>query len=549
MASSLFRDGGMRARQTETGYEMADHLKLCVIGSGAMGIYLVNRLVADRIPASIEVFEATDEAGTGMPYRQGTNADYMLCNAFSREIPPITRPLIDWLESRPPRELSEWELSTHDLSPRAFYPRTLIGEYLSSEFDALCCKAKNAGFDLIINTCCNVTDISVNGGQARVTYAKDGEEAHKQFDIVIIATGHKWPAVPTIDDVQLVSPWPYSNIEALPDANIGVLGSSLSAIDAVIALGHAHGHFDDHSDHITWHPNSAESGLRVTMVSRTGVMPEGDFYYPFPYEPLQHLTEDAVAAEIAKGKDGLLQRTFALLCAELDASDPSYLKHLGKAARTLEGFAPGYFSHRQEIGGLAAVKDDLAETRKSMKQRQTVPHRYALLRGHEVFGEVLRHLSDADYKQFSKDLMPVFGDCYAAVPHLSLARIVAMYDAGVLELLATVDNARFSQSEEGQISVETEDGRRTFQAVIDARGQSAEPLSKLPFPSLAACFPVDSTPVLEPFRLDIGASGCAQIYCLALPQILERYPFSQGLANCDKLAKDVVSDVADRLAS
>jgi uncharacterized NAD(P)/FAD-binding protein YdhS len=527
---------------------MGDHIKLCIIGSGAMGTYLLKRLVSQKLPVSIDVFECADEVGTGMPYREGMNADYMLCNAFSREIPPVTRPLIDWLESQPPRELGEWELSTHDLSPRAFYPRTLIGEYLGSEFADLCSQARDAGFDLTIHTGCKVEDVSIARKQALVTYTNSGDDSQQHFDIVLIATGHTWSCEPMIDEARLVSPWPYTNIEALPQGPIGVLGSSLSAIDVVVALGHAHGEFEDHNDRITWHPNESDSDLRVTMVSRNGVMPEGDFYYPFPYEPLRHLTKDAVATEIAKGKDGLLQRTFALLCAELDAADPEYLEHLGQEARTLEGFAPAYFASRREIGGLLAVKENLAEMRKLMRERETVPHRYALLRGHEVFGDILPHLSDEEYKQFTEALMPVFGDCYAAVPHVSLARIIAMYDAGVLELLATAEDATFNQSDNGQVTVETEDGSRTFQALVDARGQSTKPLSELPFPSLAAGFADDAGPILEPFRLDIGDSGSAQVYCLALPQILERYPFSQGLANCDALAKRVVDDVAERLA-
>ena len=528
---------------------MGDHLKLCIIGSGAMGTYLLKRLVSQKLPVSIDVFESADEVGTGMPYREGMNADYMLCNAFSREIPPVTRPLIDWLESQPPRELGEWELSTHDLSPRAFYPRTLIGEYLGSEFADLCSKARDAGFDLTIHTGCKVEDIAPGGNQARVTYIENGVETSQQFDIVLIATGHTWASAPMIDQARLVSPWPCTNIEALAAGPVGVLGSSLSAIDVVIALGHAHGQFDEQSDHITWHPDTSETDLRVTMVSRNGVMPEGDFYYPFPYQPLQHLNREAVANEIADGKEGLLQRTFALLCAELDAADPEYLEHLGQEARTLEGFAPAYFASRQEAGGLPAVKENLAEMRKLMRERETVPHRYALLRGHEVFGDILPHLSDEEYKRFSEALMPVFGDCYAAVPHVSLARIIAMYDAGVLELLATAEDATFTQSEDGQVTVETEDGSRTFCALVDARGQSAEPLSNLPFPSLAAGFAEDAGPILEPFRLDIGDQNPAAIYCLALPQVLVRYPFSQGLPNCDALAKDVVDDLTERLAS
>lgn len=526
---------------------MQKRLNACVIGSGPMAIYSVKRLVTADIPLSIAVFEATDEAGKGMPYREGTNADYMLCNAFSREIPPITRPLIDWLEAQPPRELSEWELSDHDLSPRAFYPRTLIGEYLGAEFSDLCSNAREAGCEVAIHTGCKVEDISISGTQALVQYVKDDETAEQRFDIVIIATGHKWPKAPSIDDAPLVSPWPYSNIEALPETEIGVLGSSLSAVDVVVTLGHAHGRFEEVSGRIIWHPNTLDSDLRITMVSKNGVMPEGDFYYPFPYEPLEHLTEDAVESEIGKGQDGLLQRTFALLCAELDTADPDYLRDLGEQARTLDGFAPAYFSHRQEIGGLAAVKENLAEMRKSMKKRQTIPHRYALLRGHEVFGDILSHLSDADYQQFLTHLMPVFGDCYAAIPHISLARIVAMYDAGVLELVATEEDAKFTHTVGGQIAVATVDGERRFAAMVDARGQSAEPVTKLDFPSLTTLLPDDDAPILEPFRLTTSVSPSPEIYCLALPQILQRYPFSQGLPNCDELAKQMVADLVNRV--
>jgi uncharacterized NAD(P)/FAD-binding protein YdhS len=43
-------------------------------------------------------------------------------------------------------------------------------------------------------------------------------------------------------------------------------------------------------------------------MSRTGILPEADFYCPIPYEPLSVLTEFVVESEIAKGSDGLLDR-------------------------------------------------------------------------------------------------------------------------------------------------------------------------------------------------------------------------------------------------
>ncbi|MCB0111981.1 MAG: FAD/NAD(P)-binding protein, partial [Caldilineaceae bacterium] len=72
-------------------------IKLAIVGSGPMALYSLKYLQESANPLTIEIFEATDQAGTGMPYRADMNADYMLCNAFSREIPAVTQTLINWL--------------------------------------------------------------------------------------------------------------------------------------------------------------------------------------------------------------------------------------------------------------------------------------------------------------------------------------------------------------------------------------------------------------------------------------------------------------------
>jgi uncharacterized NAD(P)/FAD-binding protein YdhS len=41
----------------------------------------------------------------------------------------------------------------------------------------------------------------------------------------------------------------------------------------------------------------------MTLMSRTGILPEADFYCPIPYEPLAILTQ-ASQTEIKKGADG-----------------------------------------------------------------------------------------------------------------------------------------------------------------------------------------------------------------------------------------------------
>jgi uncharacterized NAD(P)/FAD-binding protein YdhS len=508
-----------------------------IIGSGPMAIYVLKYLIAHDQPLDITVFEASARAGLGMPYNPDMNADYMLCNAFSREIPAPVAPLIDWLKHLPRRELSEWELSTHDLSARAFYPRVLIGEYLQSQFHTLCAMGRAAGHTITVNTGTAVTDIVPDAAGGATVHWRNGG---KWCDAVVIASGHAWSKHPQIDGIPLISPWPYTQITQAPGQRIGILGSSLSAVDVVVALGHARGRFEEIGGHVTWLPNDGQDTLSIAMVSHVGVMPEGDFYYPFPYGSPAHLTSDAVAAEIAKGTDGLLDRVFALLLAELDEADPEYLNSLPQSARTVDGFASAYFARRHDLGGLQALKRDRIAARESIRRKETVPHRYVLLRGHEVFDDVLRALTDAEFSRFRERLLPVFADCYAAIPHLSLARILALYEAGVLSLLATGEHSRFSQDPSGAIGVETEDGAVVFDTMIDARGQSAAGLSDLPFKSLVQHLKHPAEPISDPFRIELADAPSAQIYCLALPQLLERYPFAQGLADCAEHAHTLV---------
>lgn len=70
---------------------------IAIVGAGAMATYTLKAFLLSETPLRITVFEASEQVGCGMPYRDGTNADYMYCNAFGKEIPSITQPLVVWL--------------------------------------------------------------------------------------------------------------------------------------------------------------------------------------------------------------------------------------------------------------------------------------------------------------------------------------------------------------------------------------------------------------------------------------------------------------------
>lgn len=523
--------------------------KIAIVGAGPMATYTLKALVSSETPLHITVFEASERVGCGMPYRAGTNANYMYCNAFSKEIPSITQPLVAWLHDQDDDYLERWDLERSDIDAWVFYPRVMLGEYLQSEFDQLCRDGRSAGHTIVIATASEIVDVVPVGDHIELSVLTQGGEEQIPFTHVVLATGHSWPSDPRIGSVELVSPWPYTNITDLEPGRIGVLGSSLSAIDVIIALGHEHGTFMEDGDKVNWFVKTGRESMSITMVSHRGVMPEPDFYYVYPYEALRHVSAEAVAYERAQGSDGLLDRVFALLMAELDEADPDYVAALGEHARTVDGFADAYFEDRERMGGLRALRETLRQSLASIEDKETQRHRYALLRGHESFEPILEHLDDDDWQALSSKLLPVFADCYAAIPHVSVRRILALYDAGVLDIIPTGPDGSFSKAGDRSVVVNTIDGDIRFDALVDARGQAAAPLADLSFPHLTAALIDRRATLVEPYELDLHDQRRATVHCLAMPQILERHPFSQGLPNCAELGRVVARDILTRLGS
>ena len=85
----------------------------------------------------------------------------------------------------------------------------------------------------------------------------------------------------------------------------------------------------------------------------------------------------------------------------------------------------------------------------------------------------LRRLNPEDSKSFSEFLVLVFSDIYAAVPHLSLARIIAMFNAGLLNLKATGNDADFANNSHHGVTITTGDEILNFDVMVDASGQAS----------------------------------------------------------------------------
>lgn len=504
-----------------------------------MAIFLLKHLIAAPLPLRIVLFERHHLAGPGMPYRQEMSPDYMLANIFSREIPTIQETLAGWLRGQPAERLARWGVRPQDISARDFYPRSLLGAYLAAQLQALVAAGVAAGHEVVVRTGAEVVDVRPGAGATDLLVRASEGTSTEAFDRVVLATGHTWDAEPTEAGVALVSPWPAANLSALPAAEIGILGSSLSAVDVAVALAHDHGRFSPDGDGLVWTPDAGHEALRLTMVSKTGILPEADFFYPYPYAPLVHLTEAAVGRIVTDGGGAVLQRTFDLLMAEIAACDPAYLDDLAMTPPGIEAFGTAYFAWRQRMGAFRALRANLAQSRETIRQGRTIAWRYALLRGHEVFEVALPHLTEAEWDRFRLHLLPVFADCYAAVPHLSLDRLAALRAAEALDIVHSGEDAQFLADPEGGVIVRVGEAEHRFAAMVDARGQAAALPESLPFPSLVAALADPQKPLDAPFRLEFGRNDLSPVFCLSMPQVLVRHPFSQGLPNCDALAQAV----------
>ncbi|MBQ1203124.1 MAG: hypothetical protein IIX61_04885, partial [Loktanella sp.] len=167
-----------------------------------------------------------------------------------------------------------------------------------------------------------------------------------------------------------------------------------------------------------------------------------------------------------------------------------------------------------------------------------VAWRYALLRMHEKFEEIVPTLGDRDHDRFNDGLKAVFVDNYAAVPPESIRRLLALRDAGILSLLALGED--YTLDHDAQGTVMTAKGQQhRFAVFIDARGQKPMTSNQIPFPTLRAAIlnAGQQVPQVDD-RFDlVGVAGFAQrISFAALPYLMHDHPFLQGITASAEMA-------------
>ena len=537
---------------------------IAFVGAGPTTLYALNALHKHGVGgAEITVFEAQASAGLGTPYRTEWNDAAMLSNIASAEIPPLTETLLGWLQGLSTAELDDLGVDIAKVDDRTFVPRVVLGRYFESQFASLVDRMAEAGVRIAVRTDSRVVDVINHPyGMELVLSSLDVEPTSALFDHVVLATGHQWPSRQEIRPGYFASPWPATSLTRIAATEIGVRGSSLTAIDAAVALAGAHGAFIRQGDDLTFQPGPDADGFRMTLMSRKGLLPEADYFFPLPHRPLEICSEAAISRLIASGSDSLLDDVFELFRCELQRVDPAYARATGLNQATLEQFGEAYFLPRMGIDPFDWAATNLAEARANHATQTTVPWRDAILRMHEGVAAIVPHLDGPSFQRFSRHFKPVFVDCYGAVPHESVERMLALHRADRLSILALGNDYRIDThcSEGGACLIQGAVSRH-FAVFIEATGQ--RPLGAIQFPFLslleqgivrdeASADPTGSSrgiAIDELFRPVTQALPADRLFCLSLPFIMGRHPFVQGITSSREIGEIVGRRLANVVAS
>ena len=512
--------------------------RIAIIGAGPTGIYTLYSLLKTRTPLCISVYEQADKAGVGMPYSDEDNSRLMLANIASIEIPPLFSTYLDWLQQQSETHLARYGVQKSSLHDRQFLPRILLGEFFRDQFLQLVEHARDQGCEVKVQESCQVTDIAATPYGVNLWTADDPEP--KPFDLAVIATGHAWPEDDASSRAFFPSPWSGLMAAKIAAGNVGIMGTSLSGLDAAMAVAIQHGTFIESEDEqIQFKLDKGSEALKMVLMSRSGILPEADFYCPIPYEPLTIATEQAIDCAIQQGSEGLLNRIFQLVVAELQHADPAWSEAVALDTLTADSIRDAWFADREKHGPFRWALSNLDEVERNKRDRRTVPWRYTILRLHEAVEKIVPHLTSEDRERFDAGLARVFIDNYAAIPSRSIRRLLALREAGIISILTL--GADYEMALKADRTVIKAQGKSwSFDTFIDARGQKPLKTKDLPFPVLRKQLESAGEAIPEvgdDYTLLAPEYLRGKIAFGALPYLMHDRPFVQGLVVCAEIGE------------
>jgi len=486
--------------------------RIAILGGGPSGLFIYKRFVeSGNTDFEIEIFEKHSELGAGMPYSKYGANDEHVTNVSDNEIPHIVNSIEEWIQTAPKTILERFDVDPQRFNEYKVLPRLLFGQYLSGQFKLLQDLALEGGISTRVHYESTVTDIIDDPANDQVLVEIAGGDKMR-FDTVVICTGHNWPVkregiIPGYFD----APYPPAKLALNLNHTIAIKGSSLTAIDAIRTLARHNGSFEKDADgKLSFKINSDSPDFKMVMHSRSGMLPAVRFHLED-----SHLSNDSLLTEEEidlhrRGNGGFLsldfvfQKDFKELFREKDAEFYDRIKDWD-----IEQFVEEMMQLRENLEPFQLFKAEYVQAEKSIKRHQSIYWKEMLAVLSFAMNYPAKYLSAEDMQRLQKVLMPLISIVIAFVPQRSCIELLALHDAGVLDIIAVGSDSTIEPQTTGGIIYHFKDGNTTksihYKTFVDCVGQPHLSYADFPFKSLI------SQKAISPARLQFQSAELGQV--------------------------------------
>lgn len=477
---------------------------IAIIGSGPTAIYLLKHIndnmdsLGDQIK-SITIFERSAHTGMGMPYSPETTDIYNLANISSEEIPKLPRSFGDWLRNQGNDELVRLNITELPIDDSEVYGRLALGSYLHEQYLEIVKDLQSKKIELIEIQGVEVTDVVFNEKLGNITI-KTNKGNYPDFSKTVIATGHAWNEPDDPAQGYYGSPWPIRKL--LPSEaktynfTIGTLGASLSAFDVATSLAHRHGKFTKQGNGLSYRLKEGARGFKIAMHSAEGWLPHLQYEQVEPMREIYRHTDKAHIVSLVDNNGFLAMETFfdkvcrpALQLAFEKDGMTAMVEELKADNFGFSSFVRMMSDRHEYTDSFQGMKKEMVKATDSVNNNRPIHWMETLDDLMYCLNFHAELLSAEDHLFFKKEVSSFLMNVIAALPLSSANILLALYDAGCIELITGKVKVLEHDGTDPITRIEVEDGEgektvTEYRMFVNCAGQRSLQLDDFPFPSL-----------------------------------------------------------------
>ncbi|KLT67400.1 FAD/NAD(P)-binding protein [Pedobacter sp. BMA] len=466
--------------------------RIAIIGGGPSGLFMYKRLVeSGQTDIEIEIFERKGFLGAGMPYsEEGANVEH-ITNVSDNEIPGIYNSIEDWVKVAPQAVLDKFQINSANFNEYKVLPRLFFGEYLKAQFGLLKAAADHKGIVTRVHLNSLVNDL-IDRPERQMVSVVTAQTGSSDFDYVMICSGHNWPQkFEGKIDGYFDSPYPPKKLLVKINHPVALMGSSLTAIDAVRTLAKLNGNFEDGEDgKLVFTLNEDSKDFKLILHSRNGLLPAVRFHLKDSHlgknetisqqEFKRNIQENGGFVDL----DYVFEKNFK---ASFIKNDPAFHKIIKDM--NLEEFVDAMMNMRESMEPFDLFKKEYEEAERSIARKESIYWKEALAILSFAMNYPAKYLSAEDMERLQHVLMPLISIVIAFVPQSSCRVLMALHEAGVLEIVTVGKDSEVEPVESGGIVYHYTDSKGEklaipFKTFVNCVGQPHLSFEDFPFKSL-----------------------------------------------------------------